>query len=77
MAGYPRPHRRKRRILLKSFDFDIGKKKLKARLEAIERGRDDVAPANSYAISVEQPEQLGATLGELGELRSQINSFAR
>lgn len=67
----------KRDILLKSFDFGIGKKKLMARLRAIERVRDDVAHANSYAMSFEQTGQLGATLGDLGELRSQINSFAR
>ncbi len=67
----------KRDILLKSFDFDSGKKTLTARLKAIERVRDDVAHANNYAMSFEQAQQLGATVGDLGELRSQINSFAR
>ena len=77
MAGLSRPHRWKLDILLESFDFDIEKRTLKARLEAIERVRDDVAHANSYAMSFEQAEQPGATLGDLGGLHSQINSFAR
>lgn len=67
----------KRDILLKSFDLDTGKKTLKARLRAIERVRDDVAHSNNYAMSFDEAEQLGATLGDLSELRSQINSFAR
>ena len=67
----------KRDILIKSFDFDIGKRKLKRKLEAIERVRDDVAHANNYAMSFDQAEQLRATIANLGELRSQINSLAR
>ena len=67
----------KRDILIKSFDFDIGKTKLKKELKAIERVRDDVAHANNYAMSFEQAEQLRATLGNLGELRNQIHSLAR
>ena len=67
----------KRDILIKSFEFAIGKKKLKENLKAIERVRNDVAHANNYAMSFEQAQQLRATLESLGELRRQINSLAR
>lgn len=67
----------KREILIESFDFGIGKRKLRKKFRAIEQVRDDLAHANNYAMSFEQAEQLCATLMTLGELRQQINSFAR
>ncbi len=66
----------KRDIIIKSFDFAIGRKKLKKKLKTIERVRDDVAHVNNYAMSFAQAQQLGCTLGHLRELRSQIHSFA-
>jgi len=67
----------KRDILIGSFDFPIGKKKLKKRFRAIERIRNDVAHANNYAMELKQAKKLRATVGDLFELRSWINSFAR
>ena len=67
----------KREILIKSFEFAMGKKKLRKKFREIEQVRNDVAHANNYAMSFEQAKQLRATLVILGELRRQINSFAR
>ena len=67
----------KRDILIESFDFAIGKRALEKKFRAIERVRNDVAHANNYAMTFEQADKLHTTLGHLGELRRQINSFAR
>ncbi len=67
----------KRDILIKSFDFTIGKKKLGKKFRAIERVRNDVAHANNYAMTFEQAQLLRTTLRDLGELRTQIHLFAR
>ena len=67
----------KRDILIKSFDFAIGKGRLEKKFRAIERVRNDVAHANNYAMTFEQAEKLRSTLGDLGALRRQINSLAR
>ena len=67
----------KRDIPIGSFDFAVGKKKLKKRFRAIERIRNDVAHANNYAMACKQAKKLRATLRDLFELRSRINSFAR
>ena len=64
-------------ILIQSFDFTIGKKKLRKKLKAIEQVRDDVAHANNYAMTFEQAEKLRETLGDLGDLRRRIHSLAR
>ena len=67
----------KRDILIKSFEFDIGKKKLRKKLKAIERVRDDVAHANNYAMTFNRAEKLRETLADLGDLRGRIHSLAR
>lgn len=67
----------KRDILIKSFSFDIRKKKLEKKFRAIEQVRNAVAHGNNYAMTFEQAEKLRATLGDLDELRRQINSLAR
>ena len=67
----------KRDILIGSFDFAVGKKKLKKKFKAIERIRNDVAHANNYAMAFKQAKKLRATLGDLIEFRRRINSFAR
>lgn len=67
----------KRDILIKSFDFRIGKRRLEKKFRAIERVRNDLAHANNYAMSFEEVEKLRTTLGDLGELRRRINSLAR
>lgn len=67
----------KRDILIGSFDFAVGKKKLQKQFRAIERIRNDVAHANNYAMAFEEAERLRDTLRHLAALRSRINSFAR
>ena len=67
----------KRDILIESFDFAIGKRKLEKRFRAIEEIRNDLAHANNYAMTFEQAQLLRATLQNLGELRTQIHSLAR
>ncbi|MYC67265.1 MAG: CBS domain-containing protein [Acidobacteriia bacterium] len=67
----------KRDILIKSFDFAVGKEKLKRKFSAIEQVRNDVAHSSNYAMTFEQAEELRGTLADLGELRRLINSFAR
>ena len=67
----------KRDILIESFDFAIGKRKLEKKFRAIERVRNDVAHANNYAMTFEQAKKLRTTLGDLGELRRHINLLAR
>ena len=67
----------KRDILIGSFDFAVGKKKLRKKFRAIERIRNDVAHANNYAMTFKEAKKLRATLRHLVALRSRINSFAR
>ena len=67
----------KRDILIGSFDFTMGKKKLEKQFRAIERVRNDIAHANNYAMTFEQAQLLRTTLRTLGELRAQIRLFAR
>ena len=67
----------KRDILIESFDFAIGKKKLEKKFRAIEDIRNDLAHASNYAMTFEQAQLLRATLQNLGELRTQIHSLAR
>ena len=67
----------KRDILIGSFDFTMGKKKLEKHFRAIERVRNDIAHANNYAMTFEQAQLLRTTLRTLGELRAQILLFAR
>ena len=72
----------KRNILIESFDiksfnFGIGKNKLKRKFKAIEWVRNNLAHASNYAMSFEEVEKLRTTLGDLRELRRRINSLAR
>lgn len=55
----------KRDILIGSFEFPIGKTKLKKQFRAIERIRNNVAHANHYAMAFKQAKKLRATLGDL------------
>lgn len=67
----------KRDILIGSFEFPVGKNRLKKRFRAIERIRNDVAHANNYAMTFKKAKKLRATLRHLVALRDQIDSFAR
>ena len=64
-------------MLIGSFDFAIGKRKLEKQFRAIERVRNDIAHANNYAMTFDQAQLLRTTLLNLGELRTQIHSLAR
>ena len=67
----------KRDILIKSFEFAVGKQQLKQKFRAIERIRNAVAHSSNYAMTFEQAEGLRVTLAGLGELRRLIDSVAR
>ena len=52
----------KRDMLIGSFDFAIGKRKLEKQFRAIERVRNDIAHANNYAMTFDQAQLLRTTL---------------
>lgn len=67
----------KRDILIETFEFDIGRKKLKKTLKAIEKVRNPLAHGSNYAMSFARVERLRDTLRDLRELRAKIDSMAR
>ena len=66
----------KRDILIASFDFGIGRKKLEKKFKAIEEVRDNLAHASNYAMSFEEVEKLRTTLEAFDKLRRQINRLS-
>ena len=69
----------KRDILVKfkaeSFDFSIGKERLRKKFRAIEALRDPLAHASNYCMSFEEVEKLRDTVGDIRELRQELESM--